>query len=52
MYVFDNRIYTVIETLYSTDTHFHASTLDSFSNIVGKGEIARNAELEDSKIGI
>ena len=29
-------------TLYSIDTHFNASTTDSFENIVGKEEIARN----------
>ena len=28
-------------TLYSIDTHFNASTTDSFDNIVGKEEIAR-----------
>ena len=31
-------------TLYSIDTHFDASTTDSFENIVGKGEIARNEQ--------
>ena len=29
-------------TLYSIDTHFNASTTDSFENIVGKEEIVRN----------
>ena len=31
-------------TLYSIDTHFDASTTDSFENIVGKEEIARNEQ--------
>ena len=31
-------------TLYSLDTHFDVSTLDSFENIVGKGEIASNEQ--------
>ena len=31
-------------TLYSIDTHFDASTRDSFENIVEKEEIARNKQ--------
>ena len=31
-------------SLYSTDTHFNASTTDSFINIVGKEEIAHNEQ--------
>ena len=31
-------------TLYSIDTHFNASTTDSFENIAGKKEIARNEQ--------
>ena len=31
-------------TLYSIDTHFDASTTDSYENIVGKEEIARNEQ--------
>ena len=31
-------------TLHSTDTHFEASKADTFENIVGKGEIARNEQ--------
>ena len=30
--------------LYFIDTHFNASATDSFGNIVGKGEIARNKQ--------
>ena len=31
-------------TLYSIDTHFRASTTDSFEKIVGKEEIAHNKQ--------
>ena len=31
-------------SLYSIDTHFNASTLGRFWNIVGKGEIARSKQ--------
>ena len=31
-------------TLYSTDTHFDASTIDTFENIVRIGEIACNKQ--------
>ena len=31
-------------TLYSIDTHFDTLTTDSFENIVGKEEIARNEQ--------
>ena len=31
-------------TLYTIDTHFDASTTDSFLNVVGTGEIARNKQ--------
>ena len=33
-----------ILTLYSIDTHFDTSTLDSFENIMGKDEIAHNEQ--------
>ena len=33
-----------ILTFHSIDTHFDASTPDSFENIVGKGEIGRNEQ--------
>ena len=37
-------VHTNVLTLYSIDTHFNASTTDSFENIVGKEEIARNEQ--------
>ena len=33
-----------ILSLYSIDTHFDTPTIDSFENIVGKREIARNEQ--------
>ena len=34
----------ILLTLYSTDTHFDASTTTAFENIGGKEEIARNEQ--------
>ena len=42
--VFEQYSMKKILTLYSIVTHFHASTIDSFGNIVGKGEIARDEQ--------
>ena len=39
-----NQVYSLFFTLYSIDTDFDTSTLDSFENLVGKGEIALNEQ--------
>ena len=45
VYVWIYKIRVVQQlTLYSMNTHFDASTTDSFENIVVKGEIARNEQ--------